>query len=194
MTTAITMAKESGIRNQIASPRPAENEASAASRHAAAAGIEAPIFREGRSPIQLHRRQDAGAQRSTLVEGCISDCARIVRRGARPTLVRYEHAQAPYRVEGQEDHGIRGVKQFDWTLPDAIYSPHRRGPVGMSDGKRSNELERLGWTSGKRPDDRGARRRCSHSRCIRRSIAIRSLQNALRFAQDCTSPKPSARF
>ena len=64
-----------------------------------------------------------GAQ-VTLVDGLISDCARIVDGAQRSgRLVRHEHAEGAFRIEGKKTMGYEVAEQFGWNLPDAILYP-----------------------------------------------------------------------
>ena len=150
MTTAITMAHELGIR-KIAIPS-AGNAASAAAAYAAAAGIEAHIF----MPKDVPRPTSSSAKRwgrhVTLVDGLISDCARIVaERKDSEGWFDMSTLKEPYRVEGKKTMGYEVAEQFDWDLPDAIFYPTGGGVGMIGMWKAFDELEQLGWISSKRP-------------------------------------------
>jgi threonine synthase len=56
----------------------------------------------------------------------------------------------PYRVEGKKTMGYELVEQLGWTYPEAVFYPAGGvGLIGMS--KAFEEMEQLGWVSGKRP-------------------------------------------
>jgi threonine synthase len=150
MTAAITMARELGIR-KIAIPS-AGNAASAAAAYAAAAGIEAYIFMPKDVPRSNYIECKTLGAIVTLVDGLISDCARIVaERKDREGWFDMSTLKEPYRVEGKKTMGYEVAEQFDWELPDAIFYPTGGGVGLIGMWKAFEELEQLGWISSKRP-------------------------------------------
>ncbi|MCU1339883.1 MAG: L-threonine synthase [Bryobacterales bacterium] len=150
MTTAITMARELGIR-KIAIPS-AGNAASAAAAYAAAAGMEAHIFMPADVPQANYIESKTLGAIVTLVDGLISDCARIVaERKDREGWFDMSTLKEPYRVEGKKTMGYEVAEQFDWELPDAIFYPTGGGVGMIGMWKAFDEMEQLGWISSKRP-------------------------------------------
>jgi threonine synthase len=150
MTTAVTMARELGIR-KIAIPS-AGNAASAAAAYAAAAGIEAHIFMPKDVPQANYIECKTLGANVTLVDGLISDCARIVaERKDREGWFDMSTLKEPYRVEGKKTMGYEVAEQFDWELPDAIFYPTGGGVGLIGMWKAFAELEQLGWISSRRP-------------------------------------------
>jgi threonine synthase len=150
MTTAITMARELGVR-KIAIPS-AGNAASAAAAYAAAAGIEAHIFMPADVPQSNYIECKTLGATITLVDGLISDCARIVsERKDREGWFDMSTLKEPYRVEGKKTMGYEVAEQFDWELPDAIFYPTGGGVGLIGMWKAFDELEQLGWISSRRP-------------------------------------------
>ena len=150
MTTAITMARELGIR-KIAIPS-AGNAASAAAAYAAAAGIEAHIFMPKDVPQANYIECKTLGANVTLVDGLISDCARIVaERKDREGWFDMSTLKEPYRVEGKKTMGYEVAEQFDWELPDAIFYPTGGGVGLIGMWKAFEEMEQLGWISSRRP-------------------------------------------
>src|SRR5450631_2675510 len=148
MTTAITMAHELGIR-KIAIPS-AGNAASAAAAYAAAAGIEAHIFMPKDVPLANYIECKTLGATVTLVDGLISDCARIVsERKDREGWFDMSTLKEPYRVEGKKTMGYEVAEQFDWELPDAIFYPTGGGVGMIGMWKAFDEMEQLGWISAK---------------------------------------------
>lgn len=149
-TTAISMARELGIK-KIAVPS-AGNAASAAAAYAAAAGIEAHIF----MPVDVPKAnfvecKTLGAH-VTLVDGLISDCARMVsERKNQEGWFDLSTLKEPYRVEGKKTMGYEVAEQFGWDLPDAILYPTGGGVGLIGMWKAFDELEELGWIGSKRP-------------------------------------------
>ncbi|HEV8413161.1 MAG TPA: threonine synthase [Bryobacteraceae bacterium] len=150
MTTAITMARELGIR-KIAIPS-AGNAASAAAAYAAAAGIEAHIFMPKDVPQANYIECQTLGAKVTLVDGLISDCGRIVaERKDQEGWFDMSTLKEPYRVEGKKTMGYEVAEQFDWELPDAIFYPTGGGVGMIGMWKAFEELEQLGWISSKPP-------------------------------------------
>ena len=150
MTTAITMARELGIR-KIAIPS-AGNAASAAAAYAAAAGMEAHIFMPKDVPQANYVECKVLGAQVTLVDGFISDCARIVsERKDAECWFDMSTLKEPYRVEGKKTMGYEVAEQFEWELPDAIFYPTGGGVGMIGMWKAFDELEQIGWIGGKRP-------------------------------------------
>jgi len=150
MTTAMTMAQELGIR-KIAIPS-AGNAASAAAAYAAAAGIEAHIFMPKDVPQSNYIECKTLGATVTLVDGLISDCARIVaERKDREGWFDMSTLKEPYRVEGKKTMGYEVAEQFNWELPGAIFYPTGGGVGMIGMWKAFDELEQLGWIGTRRP-------------------------------------------
>jgi len=78
----------------------------------------------------------------TLVDGLISDCARIVaERKDQEGWFDMSTLKEPYRVEGKKTMGYEVAEQFDWELPDAIFYPTGGGVGMIGMWKAFNELE-----------------------------------------------------
>jgi threonine synthase len=150
LCAAVTMAKHYGIR-KIAIPS-AGNAASALAAYAAAAGIEAHIFMPKDVPLANLVECQAYGARVTLVDGLISDCARIVgeRRHAEGWFD-ISTLKEPFRVEGKKTMGYEVAEQFGWELPDAIIYPTGGGVGLIGMWKAFDEMEQLGWIGKKRP-------------------------------------------
>jgi len=149
MTTAISMARELGIR-KIAIPS-AGNAASAAAAYAAAAGMDVHIFMPSDVPQANYIECKALGAHVTLVDGLISDCGRIVaERKEQEGWFDMSTLKEPYRVEGKKTMGYEVAEQFGWELPDAILYPTGGGVGLIGMWKAFDELEQLGWIDGKR--------------------------------------------
>jgi len=57
----------------------------------------------------------------------------------------------PYRVEGKKTMGFEIAEQSKWALPDVIVYPTGGGTGIVGMWKAFDELEKLGWISGKKP-------------------------------------------
>jgi threonine synthase len=150
MTAAISMARELGIR-KVAVPS-AGNAAGAAAAYAAAAGIQAHIFMPADVPQSNYIECRALGAVVTLVDGLISDCARLVaeRRDAEGWFD-LSTLKEPYRVEGKKTMGYEAAEQFGWDLPDAILYPTGGGVGLIGMWKAFAELQELGWIPARRP-------------------------------------------
>ncbi len=88
----------------------------------------------------------------TLIDGLISDCARIVfERKKNENWFEVTTLKEPYRLEGKKTMGYELAEQFDWRLPDAILYPCGGGVGLIGIWKAFAELEALGWIGPERP-------------------------------------------
>jgi threonine synthase len=150
MTLAISMARELGVR-KIAIPS-AGNAASAAAAYAARAGMEAHIFMPRDVPQSNFVECQALGARVTLVDGLISDCARIVaERKDAEGWFDMSTLKEPYRIEGKKTMGYEVAEQLGWRLPGAIFYPTGGGVGLIGMWKAFEEMERLGWIAAERP-------------------------------------------
>ena len=150
LSCAVSMAVELAIR-KLAIPS-AGNAASAMAAYAAAAGLEAHIFMPRDVPQSNYIECQAFGAKVTLVDGLISDCARIVNEG-RVTEGWFDVStlKEPYRIEGKKTMGYELAEQMRWTLPDAILYPTGGGVGIIGMWKAFDEMEALGWIGKPRP-------------------------------------------
>jgi threonine synthase len=150
LSCAISMCAELGLRKvAIAS---AGNAGSALAAYAAAAGIEAHVFMPRDVPQSNYTECRAYGARVTLVDGLISDCARIItERKDSEGWFDISTLKEPYRIEGKKTMGYEVAEQFAWTLPDAIFYPTGGGVGLIGMWKAFDELEMLGWIGSQRP-------------------------------------------
>lgn len=150
LSCAISMCVELGLRKvAIAS---AGNAGSALAAYAAAAGIDAHIFVPRDVPQSNYAECRAYGAHVTLVDGLISDCARIVaERTPAEGWFDISTLKEPYRIEGKKTMGYEVAEQFGWTLPDAIFYPTGGGVGLIGMWKAFDELEALGWIPSHRP-------------------------------------------
>ena len=150
LALAMTMARHYGIR-KIAVPS-AGNAGGAAAAYAAAAGIEAYIFMPKDVPLANQVECLAYGAHMTLVDGLISDCARIVaERKQAEGWFDLSTLKEPFRIEGKKTMGYELVEQLGWTYPDAVFYPTGGGVGLIGMWKAFEEMEALGWVTGKRP-------------------------------------------
>ena len=150
LSCAISMCVELGIR-KVAIPS-AGNAASAMAAYAAAAGLEAHIFMPRDVPQANFIECKAFGARVTLVDGLISDCAKIVNAGAKTEgWFDVTTLKEPYRIEGKKTMGYELAEQMHWALPDVIFYPTGGGVGIIGMWKAFHEMEALGWIGSRRP-------------------------------------------
>jgi threonine synthase len=147
MAVAVSRARELGLR-RLAAPS-AGNAGAALAAYAARAGLEAYLFMPADTPrVPLIESRVAGAH-AFVVDGLINDAGRIVR--SRDVWFDMSTLREPYRVEGKKTMGYELAEQLGWRYPDAIVYPTGGGTGLVGMWKAFDELERLGWVSGRRP-------------------------------------------
>jgi threonine synthase len=156
---AVTMAKHYGLQH-LAVPS-AGNAAGALAAYAAAAGIAAHIFMPQDVPFANYLEGVIYGADVTMVDGLISDCARMVGENIKAQKEANTPAnqiwfdistlKEPFRVEGKKTMGYELVEQLGWTYPDAVFYPTGGGVGLIGMWKAFEEMEQLGWVSGKRP-------------------------------------------
>lgn len=151
LAMAVTMARHYGIA-KLAVPS-AGNAAGALAAYCAAAGIESHIFMPRDVPFANYVEATAYGAHVTLVDGLISDCARIVaERKTAEGWFDVSTLKEPFRVEGKKTMGYELVEQLGWEYPDAAFYPTGGGVGLIGMWKAFQELEELGWVKpGKRP-------------------------------------------
>ncbi len=150
LSMAVSMARSYGLK-KLAVPS-AGNAAGALAAYAAAAGIEAHIFMPKDVPLANYVECVAYGAHVTLVDGLISDCARMVaERREFEGWFDISTLKEPFRVEGKKTMGYELVEQLGWTYPDAVFYPTGGGVGLIGMWKAFDEMEQLGWVSGKRP-------------------------------------------
>jgi threonine synthase len=152
MSAAVTMARAYGLR-KLAAPS-AGNAASALAAYCAAAGIEAHIFMPKDVPQANRIECESYGAHVNLVDGLISDCARMVaERKDKEGWFDVSTLKEPFRVEGKKTMGYEIAEQLGWTLPDAVIYPTGGGVGLIGMWKAFDEMEQLGWikTGSQRP-------------------------------------------
>jgi threonine synthase len=150
MACAISMCVAFEIRHVATAS--AGNAAGAMAAYAAAAGIEAHLFMPRDVPEANYLESKAYGADITLVDGLISDCARLVtERCEAEGWFNLTTLKEPYRIEGKKTMGYEVAEQMDWELPDAIFYPTGGGVGLIGMWKAFEEMERLGWIGSRRP-------------------------------------------
>jgi threonine synthase len=147
---AVCRAVELGV-SAVALPS-AGNAGSAAAAYAAAAGIECHVVVPRDTPAPIVAETRALGADLELLDGLITDCAARVADGvAKHGWFDLSTLKEPYRVEGKKTMGYEVAEQLGWRLPDVIVYPTGGGTGLVGMWKAFEEMEALGWISGRRP-------------------------------------------
>jgi threonine synthase len=150
MAAAVTMAKEYGLK-KLAAPS-AGNAGSALAAYAAAAGIEAYIFMPQDVPLANRVECESYGAHVTLVDGLISDCARMVtEKKDKEGWFDVSTLKEPFRVEGKKTMGYEVAEQLGWRMPQGIIYPTGGGVGLIGMWKAFDEMQQLGWIGSERP-------------------------------------------
>lgn len=157
MSAAITRAVQLGVKT-IALPS-AGNAAGAATYYAARAGLECFLFMPQDTPPANIIESVVGGAKVFLVNGLISDCGKLVKRGcAEFGWFDLSTLKEPFRIEGKKTMGyelafdladLDGKGQL--RLPDAILYPAGGGTGLIGMWKAFDEMQKLGWIGSERP-------------------------------------------
>ena len=150
ISVAISIAKSYGLK-KLAMPS-AGNAGSALAAYAAASGMEAHIFMPQDVPLSNRVECEIYGAKITLVNGLISDCARIVtERKEQEGWFDFSTLKEPYRVEGKKTMAYELFEQLGGKLPDAVIFPSGGGVGVIGMWKAFEEMEQLGWITKERP-------------------------------------------
>jgi threonine synthase len=150
ITVAVSVAKALGLR-KLAMPS-AGNAGSALAAYAAAAGLEAHIFMPRDVPLANRIECQTYGAHVTLVNGLISDCARIVgERKEQEGWFDLSTLKEPYRIEGKKTMAYELFERLEGKLPDAVFFPSGGGVGVIGMWKAFDEMEELGWIGKERP-------------------------------------------
>jgi threonine synthase len=144
ISVAVSVAKALGI-NKVAMPS-AGNAGGALAAYAAAAKIEAHIFMPSDVPLANRIECEMYGAHVTLVNGLISDCARMVsERKDKEGWFDLSTLKEPYRVEGKKTMAYELFEQLGRQLPEAVVFPSGGGVGVIAMWKAFDEMEELGW-------------------------------------------------
>jgi threonine synthase len=150
MSAAVTMAKAYGLK-KLAAPS-AGNAAGALAAYAAAAGIEAHLFMPKDVPLANRIECESYGACVTLVDGLISDCARMIaEKKDKEGWFDVSTLKEPFRVEGKKTMGYEVAEQLGWRLPHGIIYPTGGGVGMIGMWKAFDEMQELGWIGSERP-------------------------------------------
>jgi threonine synthase len=191
---AVTMARHYGLV-KLAIPS-AGNAAGALAAYAAAAQIEAHIFMPRDVPFANYVEAIAYGAKVTLVDGLISDCARIVaERKQQEGWFDVSTLKEPFRVEGKKTMGYELVEQLGWEYPDAVFYPTGGGVGLIGMWKAFQELEDLGWVKARERRPKMIAVQAAGCAPVVRAhnagaTATQMWQNAATFASGLRVPRP----
>lgn len=149
LSAAVSMLRQFGVR-KIAIPT-AGNAGGALAAYCAVTGIEAHIFAPRDVPRGNLAEYRAFGARLTLVDGLISDCARLVAEGSeREGWFDVSTMKEPWRVEGKKTMAYEAVEQLG-RVPQAIIYPTGGGVGLLGMWKAFAEMQSLGWIGAERP-------------------------------------------
>jgi threonine synthase len=144
------MSKHYGLK-KLAIPS-AGNAAGALAAYAAAAGIEAHIFMPKDVPMANRVESEYYGAHVTLVDGLISDCARMVaERKEKEGWFDVSTLKEPFRLEGKKTMGYEVAEQLGWQMPQGIIYPTGGGVGLIGMWKAFEEMQQLGWIGSERP-------------------------------------------
>ena len=150
MSCAVSMAKELGV-TKLAAPS-AGNAGGAMAAYGAAACMEVNVFMPRDVPEANYVECKMAGANTTLVDGLISDCGKIVaERKDAEGWYDVSTLKEPYRIEGKKTMGLELAEQLGWRMPDAVFYPTGGGVGMIGMWKAFDELEQLGWIDSKRP-------------------------------------------
>ena len=203
LSLAVTMAKHYGLKH-LAVPS-AGNAAGALAAYAAAAGIAAHLYMPKDVPFAKYLEGVVYGADVHMVDGLISDCARLVAAEIKSQREANTPAEdiwfdistlkEPFRVEGKKTMGYELVEQLHWSYPDAVFYPTGGGVGLIGMWKAFEEMEQLGWIEpgSKRP--RMYALQAAGCAPVARAFdehqpASQFFQNAATFAAGLRVPKP----
>jgi len=144
LSAAVSRARELGVRC-LTIPT-AGNAGGALAAYAARAGLPAQVFMPADTPLaNIEETRITGAE-VRLVDGLISDAARLSVESARQSgALDVSTFKEPYRMEGKKTMGYEIAEAFAWHLPDVIVYPAGGGMGLVAIWKGIGELRQLGW-------------------------------------------------
>jgi len=150
MAVAVSRARELGAKRLVAPS--AGNAAGAMAAYASAAGLRATVVMPADAPAANQVEVLVAGADLVLMDGLISDCARLARVVAdRLEAFDLSTLKEPYRVEGKKTMGFELAEQFGWRLPDAVVYPTGGGTGLVGMWKAFDELEAMGLIGSARP-------------------------------------------
>jgi threonine synthase len=144
LSAAVSKANELGLK-QLVIPT-AGNAGSALAAYASRARLRSSAVMPLDTPGQIIDECRFYGAETILVDGLISDCARIVdEMVGSGDWFSVSTFREPYRLEGKKIMGYELAQAFEWHLPDVIIYPTGGGTGLVGMWKAFQELEELGW-------------------------------------------------
>jgi threonine synthase len=142
--SGISMARVLGIR-EVALPT-AGNAGAAWACYGAVAGLRVHVAMPADAPLANRVECRLYGADLTLVDGTISDAARIVEERVRERgWFDVSTLREPYRIEGKKTLGFEIAEQLEWEPPDAIVYPAGGGVGIIGIWRAMQQLRELGW-------------------------------------------------
>jgi threonine synthase len=150
MAAAVSRAVELGVTSFVVPS--AGNAAGALAAYGAAAGADVTVVIPSDAPDANREEATVAGAQVVLVDGLISDCARVAAEIAERTgAFDVSTLKEPYRVEGKKTMGYELAEDFDWRLPDVVVYPTGGGTGLVGMWKAFAELETVGLLTYPRP-------------------------------------------
>lgn len=130
----------------------AGNAGSAWACYGAAAGLKVHVAMPSDAPEANRLECRAFGAELMLVDGLISDAARVVEEAVeRNGWFDCSTLKEPYRIEGKKTLGLEIAEQLGWQAPDAIIYPAGGGVGAIGIHRAFQQLRELGWVRGDPP-------------------------------------------
>lgn len=150
IAAALSRAIELGQREFVIPT--AGNAGFALALYAARAHVKAHIYMPLDTPEPIRTGVKTTGAELTLVEGLISDAAKLAQADAQKNhWFDLSTFKEPYRVEGKKTLGFEIAESMGWQLPDVIIYPTGGGTGLVGMWKAFDELEQMGMISSARP-------------------------------------------
>ena len=147
---AVARAWELGCREFVIPT--AGNAGGALAFYAARHGARAHVFMPKDAPRSNQEEVQVSGADLRLVDGNISDAARLAVEAARgKRWFDLSTFKEPYRCEGKKTMGFELAEAFSWSLPDVIVYPTGGGTGLVGMWKAFSELKSLGWIAPRLP-------------------------------------------
>ncbi len=144
MAAAISMANQLGVERVIIPT--AGNAGGAMAAYAARAGMQAAVYMPSDTPQANMQECRAMGAELILVDGLISDAARLVGvRAGEEGWFDLSTFKEPFRLEGKKVMGYEIAESLGWKLPNWIFYPTGGGTGLVGLWKAFAELAELGW-------------------------------------------------
>ncbi len=150
MVAAVSKAVELGIREFVIPT--AGNAGGALAHYAGRAGCKAHVYMPADTPAPIQYEVRMAGADLRLVDGLISDAARIAADEANHNgWFDMSTFKEPFRVEGKKIMGYEIAEALGWVLPDVIIYPTGGGTGLVGMWKAFDEMQALSWVDERRP-------------------------------------------